>query len=120
LHTNNDGFGNAVELGIVAANGPDDPYGLYGECAPAYWSDRGFLSKSSLIVAAGQNLDRVTGIEIVSCGPIEGSPALGGPLKRISCADINSGLPTAFKNRFDYCIGGEDSKRNQVAAGVRE
>ncbi|WP_394808241.1 hypothetical protein [Nitrosomonas sp.] len=32
LSTANDGFGNAITIGVVKAQDPGDPYGMYGQC----------------------------------------------------------------------------------------
>ncbi len=114
LATGNDGRGNAVKLGVVAANGAADPYGLYGECNDI-GTQNGFLTKSSLVTKAGQNLSVVNGIEIIGCGQ-------GGGLGAIARVACNIALPTQprYAARFDYCIQGQDEKGNGIAVGVRK
>jgi hypothetical protein len=114
LATGNDGRGNAVTLGVVAANGPADRYGLYGECNNII-TQNGFLPKSSLVIKAGQSLNGVTGIELIGCGDVAST---SGPLRRVSCDSFID--QPAYIARFAYCIVGEDEKNNGIAAGVRE
>jgi hypothetical protein len=67
LRTGNDGSGHADTIVVVAANGPTDPFGFYGECGPEYASRCGFWVKSSLVTAAGEKLGKVQGIEYNAC-----------------------------------------------------
>lgn len=113
LATGNDGRGNAVKLGVVAANGAADPYGLYGECNDI-GTQNGFLPKSSLVTKAGQNLGVVNGIEIIGCGQGGGL----GAIARVNCNVVVS--QPSYVARFDYCIQGRDEKGNGIAVGVRK
>jgi len=112
LSTQNDGGGHSVTLGIVAANGPGDPYGLYGECDPVFYSiQNGFRPKIMLVRDAGGEVRKVQAIEILVCNEPFGIGA-GFPLRRMSCDSPSQAA------RYDYCIKGEDPNGNGVAAGV--
>jgi hypothetical protein len=117
LETPNDGFGNAVTIGVVRVTDAGDPYGLYGECnttLTAYGIQPGFLSKSSLVTAVGRSLDNVRTIDLIACS----ATAYGVPdhLEIVPCGD--PGLGT-LGSRYDYCIFGTDAKGNGVNAGVK-
>ncbi len=116
LHSKNDGSGHDVTLGVVAANGPGDPYGLYGECHAA--TSRGFLPKIQLVEKTGGAVDKVQGIDLVVCSEPAG---LGGgfptTLQKVDCASSPYFTP-GIASRYDYCIVGTDAKRNGVVAGI--
>jgi hypothetical protein len=108
-----DGAGHAVTLGVVAANGPGDPYGLYGECSdPSYGIQDGFVSKIDLVKAVASSQLKVQAIDLVGCGAPMGVPAT---LQKGACGAWTN---TLVANRYDYCIVGTDSKGNGVLAGV--
>lgn len=117
LGTGNDGAGHAVTLGVVAANGPGDPYGLYGECNdPSYGIQDGFVSKIDLVKAVGWFHRKVQAIDLLVCNAPEGY-GYGFPatLQKVACGAWSNVL---VANRYDYCIVGTDSKGNGVLAGV--
>lgn len=113
VSTPNDGYGNAVTVGVVRADGAADPYGLYGECDPLSGILPGFLHKADAVTEVGRSLANVTGIEISFCSP--GSK--NNPLKVVDCATIPT-YPAALATRYDYCITGSDKHRNSVVFGV--
>lgn len=113
LSTPNDGYGNAVTLGLVRVDGPGDPYGLYGECAPVDGVLPGFLYKADAVTQVGRSLKNVTAIEISFCGP----GVKNNPLKVVDCASIWT-YPAALAVRYDYCITGSDENRNSITLGV--
>lgn len=118
LETPNDGFGNAVTVGVVSANGAADPYGLYGECnttLAAYGIKPGFLPKSSLVNAVGKTLDNVRTIDLLECNAPVGFGS-GFP-QQLEVRDCD---PSNAASRYDYCIVGTDAKGNGVVAGVSE
>lgn len=117
LRTGNDARGHAVTLGIVAANGPTDPFGLYGECGPSWESQDGFLRKSSLITAVGATLGKVQSIELNVCAiPASFGYSIPDTLQKVSCA--SQWFLPAIRARYDYCIIGTDRLGNALTAGV--
>ncbi len=117
LNTGNDGRGHAVTLGIVAANGPTDPLGLYGECGPSWETRAGFLRKSSLITAVGKTLGKVQGIELAGCAvPRSSGYTIPETLQEVACTSQWFGPAT--RGRYDYCIIGTDRLGNALTAGV--
>lgn len=122
LATPNDGFGNAVTIGVINANGAADPYGLYGECnttLTAYKIKPGFLPKSSLVEAVGRSLDNVRTIDLLVCNaPVGFGRSFPRNLEIRDCTDafVNQSLA----GRYNYCIVGTDTKGNGVIAGVSE
>lgn len=123
LETPNDGFGNAVTIGVVEANGAADPYGLYGECnttLAAYNIKPGFIPKSSLVKAVGRSLDNVRTIDLLVCNaPIGLGSGFPHNLEiKDGCVDPN--LSPSLAGRYDYCIIGTDTKGNGVIAGVNK
>lgn len=125
LQTANDGYGNAVRIGVVAANGAGDPYGLYGECDTGFQSygfPWGFGRKSDLVRAVGRSVDNLRSMDILSCGPRWGyGPAMPSDrLEARPCSDlVQAGwMYPLMAGRYDYCIWGVDSRRNAVVVGV--
>lgn len=123
LGTPNDGYGNAVMIGVIAAREAGDPYGLYGECHVPLGSKGGkpgFMAKASLVTSVGRSLATVRSIDIVDCSAPSG---LGGwfpnHLETGPCATIQPGyLPPAIASRYEYCVWGTDAKGNGIVAGV--
>lgn len=113
ISTPNDGYGNAVKLGLVRVDGPGDPYGLYGECDPVGGILPGFLYKADAVTQVGRSLANVTAIEVNFCSP----GAKNDPLHVVDCASIWT-YPPALAVRYDYCIQGSDKYRNAVTFGV--
>lgn len=118
LATRNDGHGHAVTLGVVAANGPGDPYGLYGECnIRRYGIADGFARKIDLVRNVSGNPDEVEGIDLFACNAPVGFGAWFPPtLEKTACEALS--LPRRLARRYDYCIVGTDSRGNGVVAGV--
>ncbi len=112
IGTTDDGHGNAVTLGLVHANGPGDPNGLYGECDTAPPIQPGMLYKSDVIAAAGKSLANVRSIDLEYC-------AMGGPeaFHALPCEDIAT-FPAIVAARLDYCVVGTDVHGNHIAFGV--
>jgi len=118
LSTPNDGFGNAVTIGVVTVREAGDPYDLYGQCNtqyPSFGIQPGFKSKSTLVTAVGRSLANVRSIDILTCNAPAGFGS-GWPsnLNAGSCSLVSP----SFTSRYDYCIWGTDSKGNGVLAGV--
>lgn len=113
LRTANDGNGTAVTLGVVAANGLGDPYGLYGECGVAGEGvAQGFQRKSSIVAAAGRATDNLAAIHLPACTNAGGVAA---PLGVVLCTTPGF---DRLGLRFDHCIQGRDRLGNFVRAGV--
>ena len=112
IGTTNDGHGNAVTLGLVHANGPGDPNGLYGECDTSPPVRPGLLYKSDIVAAAGKSLANVRSIDLEYC-------AMGGPqaFHALPCEDIPT-FPPIVAARLDYCVAGTDANGNNVTLGV--
>lgn len=116
LRSKNDGSGHDVTLGVVAANGPGDPYGLYGECHAA--TSQGFLPKIQLVEKTGGAPDKVQGIDLIVCNePIGLGGGFPTTLQKVDCA-LSPYFTPGIASRYDYCIVGTDSKRNGIVAGV--
>jgi hypothetical protein len=117
LGTANDGFGNAVTIGVVKATDAGDPYALYGECVtprPGYLP--GFLSKSTLVTGVSRSLEHVRTIDILACTDHINfpQPIPDNHLEVTSCTNREP----ALAGRYDYCVWGTDVKGNAVFAGV--
>lgn len=113
LGTGNDGNGTAVKVGVVAANGPGDPYGLYGECGTAAEGvSAGFQRKSSIVQSVVGSLANVGAIYLPTCTNAAGNPA---PAQVVPCT-----TPGFIDEpvKFDKCIQGRDSLGNFVRAGI--
>lgn len=120
LNTPNDGFGNAVTIGVVSTRDQGDAYGLYGECEGAvntYGILPGFYPKSSLVTGVGRSLASVRTIDLLGCGVPSGMN-LPENLHAGSCSEI--GLNSAWAEHYNYCIWGTDEKGNGVVAGVNQ
>lgn len=111
LQTANDGFSNAVRIGVVAANGAGDPYGLYGECDTgfnSYGFPWGFGRKSDLVQAVGRPLESLRSIDILACGPrwAYGPAMPSDRLEAISCQELEriGWFYPGMAARYDYCI----------------
>lgn len=125
LSTPNDGFGNAVTIGVIAAKEAGDPYGLYGECHIPLASEGirpGFLAKASLVTRVGRSMATVRSIDMINCSAPGGfGGGFPNDLRSGSCATIEPGfLPPAIANRYEYCVWGTDEKGNGVVAGVNK
>lgn len=107
--TLNDGAGNAVVLGVVAANGAGDIYGLYGKCHSGATS--AFRTKKSVLRAMGISFYNIASLILLKCG------------------DASTGIPTAFSTvpcttvtkkpaRFDQCVWGKDVMGNYLVLGI--
>lgn len=111
----NDGVGNAVLLGVVAASDPGDPYALYGQCTPAV--EPGWRPKVAILRDIGMPIADVRSIDIVRCRDRGGEVGEGFPdsLTRFPCSSF-----AEFKGRahYDVCIWGPDAKGNTVVVGV--
>jgi hypothetical protein len=111
--TTNDGHGNAVTLALVRANGPSDPYGLYGECDSSPPVRAGFLYKADALAQAGQPFDNVRGVDVAYC-------SLGFRAQAFTampCADIGGFSPLQLAI-YDYCVVGTDVHNNHLILGV--
>jgi hypothetical protein len=120
LGTPNDGKGNAVTIGVVAANGADDPYALYGECdnqLDLYGIKPGFHTKSSLVEAVGRSLRDVRSIDLLGCTE-PGGTNVPPDLEVTSCTTAHVG--SIGGGHYDYCIWGTDALGNGLAAGVNQ
>lgn len=122
LATPNDGYGNAVTIGIVSVRNESDAYGLYGECEGK--NDRrgiraGFSPKASLVSAVGLSMTDVRGVDLLLCGS-PGGMNLSKPLQAGACSGVPqpTGTFMAWAGRYDYCIWGIDGRGNGVIAGV--
>lgn len=115
VSTANDGFGNAVTLGIVRANGPGDPYAVFGECDGWRQSvSPGFTVKADVLPLVGKTIDPVRSIDVTYCSPGgSGTPSY----QVVSCASIAT-FPTIMSSRYDYCIVGSDAHGNYLTLGV--
>ncbi|PTQ83581.1 hypothetical protein C8R28_102316 [Nitrosomonas ureae] len=122
LSTPNDGSGNAVTIGVVAAKDAGDPYGLYGECnttPSAYGIEKGFKSKATLVTSVGLSMDTVRSIDLIGCNaPVGIGSWFPENMVTGSCSEIP--IPLAWANRYSYCIWGTDDKGNGVVAGVNQ
>jgi hypothetical protein len=116
LATTNDGKGNAVSLGVVASNGPGDPYALYGECNGPAWSvEPGFQSKISLLHKANIPTRPIAQIDMFFCG----GPTPWWPADPVQVAPCTHPKVWAFSSkRYDYCVFGTDSRNNLVRIGI--
>ncbi len=112
IGTPNDGHGNAVTIGLLAANGPGDPYGLYGECDSSPPVRAGFLYKADAVAQAGRSLAGVRSIDVAYC-----AMGSGGAFHALPCEDIPT-FPPILAARFDYCVTGADVNGNNVTLGV--
>jgi hypothetical protein len=117
LGTPNDGFGNAVTIGVVSVNGQGDPYGLYGECVtPRPELKLGFASKAEIVTAAGRSIEFVRSIDLLGCS-VPGNFPPNIPIGRMEVTSCTSVTNPLF-NRYDYCVWGTDPRGNSVFAGV--
>lgn len=116
IEAKNDGKGRRAIVGIVAANGPSDPYGLYGQCHAE--AKRGYLPKNHLITAVGADPSKVLAIDLTVCnlgrGFGSGFPA---NLQKVDCA-ATPYMRDDIAPNYDYCIVGTDSLLNSLVAGV--
>ncbi len=120
LSTPNDGFGNAVTIGVVAAKDAGDPYGMYGECNTGHGVEKGFKSKATLVTSVGLSMDTVRSIDLVGCNaPVGYGSWFPKNLVTGSCSDMFPNVPS-WANRYNYCIWGTDDKGNGVIAGVNQ
>jgi hypothetical protein len=123
LATPNDGFGNAVTIGVIAAKEAGDPYALYGECLFPLDGDGvrpGFMAKSTLVAGVGRSVASVRSIDIVECSAPSGLGAwFPNHLESGPCGTIQPGfLPPGIASRYQYCVWGTDGKGNGVVAGI--
>lgn len=120
ISTPNDGYGNAVTLGIIAVQDSGDPYGLYGECHASV--KKGFKSKSTIITSLGLPRTDVRAIDIVQCSEPAtwGWGQLPSSLKVGACSESPSlaYAGSAYSNRYDYCIWGIDKDGIGLEVGV--
>ncbi len=118
VQTSNDGYGNAVLLGAIGANGAGDPYALYGNCTspPGSEGQPGFRAKVDILTDVGISLDTVRTIDIISCANPSSSSSVP-PLAIVSCSKLGFG-PQA--NYYNQCVWGLDAKRNNVAVGINK
>jgi hypothetical protein len=117
LGTLNDGFGNAVTIGVVTINGQGDPSGLYGNCVTARPGvTPGFAPKSGIVTAAGQSLEFVRSIDLIACSVPSNFPP-NVPIGRMEVAPCTA-VTTPLYDRYDYCIWGTDPRGNSVFAGI--
>lgn len=117
LGTPNDGFGNAVTIGVVTVNGQGDPYGLYGNCVtPRPGVTPGFAPKSSIVTAAGRSLEFVRSIDVIGCSVASNFPP-GIPIGGMEVAPCTA-VTTPLYDRYDYCVWGTDRRGNGVFAGI--
>ncbi len=124
LGTPNDGRGNAVTIGVVRANGAGDPYGLYGNCNDPVnrpGITKGFLMKSSLVIAAGRQIEMVRNIDMIGCSVAYNFPPSlpSDRIEEVPCSVMFSyDVRGQIAHRYDYCVWGTDAKGNGVLAGV--
>lgn len=116
IEARNDGKGSRALVGVVAANGPSDPYGLYGQCHAE--ASRGYMAKIHLITAVRADPTKVQAIELVGCNLSRGYGA-GFPanLQKVDCATTPY-LPAGIAGNYDYCVVGTDGLLNGIVAGV--
>jgi hypothetical protein len=107
--TPNDGAGNAVLLGVVAANGAGDIYGLYGKCHSGASST--FRTKKSVLRAIGISFYDVASLVLLKCG--DASTGIPTALSTIPCTTV-----TEKPARFDQCVWGKDGLGNYLVLGV--
>ena len=70
VSTANDGNRNAVTLGVVRANGPGDPYALFGECDGWMRSvTPGFTVKADVLSLVGKTVDNIRTMDVTYCSP---------------------------------------------------
>lgn len=124
LRASNDGAGNDVTVGVVAANGPGDPYALYGECNTLFADfgiQPGLRRKSSLVTDVGRSVRSLRSIDLMGCNVRSGwGPAMPSKLEARSCAYLSSigWMDPLMARRYDYCIWGVDGRGNALLAGV--
>ena len=122
LSTANDGFGNAITIGVVKAQDSGDPYGMYGQChsnISQFGIKPGFMSKASLVTSVGRSMDTVRSIDILICNQPGGVGSwISDHLETGPCTDMP--LSTAWTSRYSYCVWGTDDKGNGVVAGVNQ
>jgi hypothetical protein len=126
LRASNDGLGNDVTVGVVAANGPGDPYALYGQCNTLfaeYGIQPGFRRKSNLVTDVGHSIRSLRSIDLLGCNVRSGwGPAMPAKLEAQSCVYLSSigWMDPLMARRYDYCIWGVDGRGNAVLAGVNK
>jgi hypothetical protein len=118
IGTTNDGHGNAVMLGVVAAHGPGDPYALFGECNSSVGIQPGFMYKADALEQTGLSLANVRVVDQLYCAVPWG---LGGWLpdhfENWACDQV-PGLQPFQAARYDTCVVGTDTHGNGVIFGV--
>jgi hypothetical protein len=118
LATRNDGHGNAVMVGIVAANGPGDPNTLYGECNSATGIQPGFTYKADTLRQAGVAMQDVRSVDVAGCQVPWG---MGGWVpdhpEKWDCHAI-PGIMPLIEQRYDFCVVGTDAHGNGLVFGV--
>ena len=123
VSTANDGFGNAVTIGVVKAKDAGDPYGMYGQChtnISSFGIKPGFMPKASLVTSVGLSMETVRSIDIIVCNQPGGIGSwLPDNLVTGSCSEILAGIIPGV-NRYNYCIWGTDKKGNGLIAGVNQ
>jgi hypothetical protein len=126
LRASNDGSGNDVTVGVVAANGPGDPYALYGECNTLFADfgiEPGLRHKSRLVTDVGRSIRSLRSIDLLGCNARWGwGPAMPAKLEARSCVYLSSigWMDPLMARRYDYCIWGVDSRGNGILAGVNK
>lgn len=119
IATPNDGRGNAVTLGLLRADGPGDPYGLFGECDGKSTGIRpGFLYKVDALVQAGRSPASVRTMDQIACQVPWGMGGWPPPtFEAWACTDVPGFVPS-LAARYDYCIVGTDAHGNGAVFGV--
>ena len=100
IEARNDGKGRRALVGIVAANGPSDPYGLYGQCHAE--AKRGYLPKNHLITAVGADPTKVLAIDLAVCNLRRGfGSGFPANLQKVDCPLV---MGPDVAAQYDYCI----------------
>ena len=104
--------------GCDGANGPGDPYALYGNCTSRGGGEgqTGFRAKADILTDVGISLDTVRTIDIISCANPSSSSSVP-PLAIVSCSNLGFG-PQA--NYYNQCVWGLDARRNNVAVAINK
>lgn len=104
LFVPNDGGGNAIRLGVLKADRTTDPEAPYAGCGAGAHPQR----KLDLLLAAGRDPRRISGIVTLSCRPATGTRQ---PVVELPCP--------AGPNPYGYCLRTSNDGNNlAVAVGV--
>lgn len=112
LRNQDDGLGNSVMLGVIAANGAGDPYGLYGNCTSGGEGTPGFRAKADILTDLGIPLDNIRSVDLTVCVN-QSSAGIPTIPEVVSCSVLGFS-----NNEYTKCSWGSDSNRNYYGVGI--